>query len=58
MTQNGVFETDAEIGFAEMNSENNNNNKGYFFNIQACRPILVVPLNAIIYPKKSMIWDL
>ena len=46
-----LFLKDVEIGFAEMNSERIRG----IFNIQECNPILVVPPNAIIYPKKSMI---
>ena len=44
-----------KIGFAEI--KNVRIIRG-ISNILACNPILVVPPNAIINPKKSMIWDL
>ena len=46
---------DAEIGFAEINSVRLRRG---ISNIQACNPILVVPPNAIMNHKKSMILDL
>ena len=49
-----VFE-DAEIGFVEISSLRI---KRRISNIEACNRILVVPPNAVIHPKKSMIWDL
>jgi hypothetical protein len=54
MLQIRPFLKDAEIVFSEMNSVRIIRG---IYNIQACNPILVVPPNAIINPKKSMIWD-
>ena len=47
---NQNFLKDAEIGFAEMNSVRIIRG---IFNKKGCNPILVVPPNAIINPKKA-----
>ena len=45
-----TFLRDVEIGFVKMNSVRIIRG---IFNIQACNPIVVVPPNAIINPKKA-----
>ena len=50
MIQIRPFLKDAEIGYADINSVRIIRG---IFNIQACNPILVVPLSAIINPEKA-----
>jgi hypothetical protein len=50
MIQNRTFFNNAQIVFAEMNSLRI---IGGISNIQACNPIQIVALNAIINPKKA-----
>ena len=52
MLQNSMLLKDVETGFAEMSSVRMQ--RGMY----VCNPILVVPPNAIINPKKIMIWEL
>ena len=53
MIQNSPFLKDAEIGFKEIECENSVRIIRAIYNIQACNPILLVPQNAIINPKKA-----
>ena len=53
MRQISKFFKNAEIGFAEINSVRIIRG---IVNIQTCNPILVIPLNAIINPKKALYW--